>query len=212
MKDTATHVLRAIRDKPWLGKLAARRLLAWPFIRAQFAWHGIAWGKGWRIFGAPIIQKHRGTDISFGDNLVLRSWAASNPLAPYHAVVLSTRRRGAVIQVGEDCGFTGSTVVAANQVIIGNRVQLGANTTVVDTDFHPLSPERRAKAFNNGRDAPIVISDDVFVGMNALILKGVRIGAGAVIGAGSVVTKDVPARAVMAGNPARLVGKLPDVS
>jgi acetyltransferase-like isoleucine patch superfamily enzyme len=209
MKDNAADVLRAVRDKPWLASLGVRRLLAWPLIRVQFAWHGVAWGTGWRIFGSPIIQKHRGTTISLGAHLTLRSWPASNPLAPYHPVVLSTRRPGAAIRVGKRCGFTGSTIVAANRIDIGDRVQLGANTTVVDTDFHPLTPERRAAAFNDGRNAPISIADDVFVGMNALILKGVRIGEGAVIGAGSVVTTDVPARTIAAGNPARVVGELP---
>jgi acetyltransferase-like isoleucine patch superfamily enzyme len=199
---------KKIRDMPWVVNLGLRRLLAWPAIRAQFAWHGIQWGENWKIFGRPIIQKHRGSRIQLNDGLSLRSWPRSNPLAPYHPVVLSTRKADAVIQVGKDCGFTGSTIVAANRVQIGNRVQVGGNAHIVDFDFHPLTPERRAEDFNAGAHAPIIIRDDVFVGMDSLVLKGVELGEGCVIGAGSVVSQDVPPRTVAAGNPARVVREL----
>ena len=80
--------------------------------------------------------------------------------------------------------------------------------SIVDFDFPPLTPKARAEAVNAGAHAPIVIEDDVFVGMEALILKGVTVGEGAVVGAGSVVTQDVPPRAVVAGNPAQVVREL----
>jgi len=110
--------------------------------------------------------------------------------------------------VGEDCGFTGTTLVAADRITIGDRVLVGGNASIVDCDFHPLTPEGRAETINAGAAAPIVIEDDVFVGMEALILKGVTIGQGAVVGAGAVVTQDVPPRTVVAGNPATVVGKV----
>ena len=140
--------------------------------------------------------------------LTLRSWSASNPLAPNHAVVLATRKAGAVIHIGDDCGFTGTTLVAAERIVIGNRVQVGANSTIVDADFHPLTAAGRAQDFLSGEHAPIVIEDDVFIGMQSLILKGVTIGRGSVVGAGSVVTRDVPAGVVVAGNPAAVVKAL----
>jgi acetyltransferase-like isoleucine patch superfamily enzyme len=179
-----------------------------PLVRAQFAWHGIAWGRGWKIFGRPIIQRHRGSRIALGDGLTLRSWPRSNPLAPTAPVVLSTRRADAVLEVGDDCGFTGTTLVAADRLTIGDRVLVGGNASIVDFDFHPLMPEGRAKNINAGAAAPIVIGDDVFVGMDALVMKGVTIGEGAVVGAGSVVTQDVPPRTVVAGNPAQVVREL----
>ena len=76
---------------------------------------------------------------------------------------------------------------------------------ICDTDFHPLDPQQRAAKSLDAKTAPITIADDVFIGMNALILKGVAIGAGAVIGAGSVVPRDVPAGAIVAGNPAQIL-------
>jgi len=85
---------------------------------------------------------------------------------------------------------------------------VGGNASIVDFDFPPLTPEARAEDINAGAAAPIVIGNDVFVGMEALVLKGVTIGDGAVVGAGAVVTQDVPPRAVVAGNPAQVVRDL----
>lgn len=198
----------SVFDTPWKITNQLRRLAALPYIRLIFWLHGLAWGQGWRIFGLPIIQRHRHSLIELGSGLELRSWASSNPLAPNHPVVLATRRAGAVLKIGENCGLTGTTVVAAERIEIGDRVLLGANTVVTDTDFHPLDPLERQRDILNGRHAPVVIEDDVFVGMNSLILKGVRLGRGSVVGAGSVVVKDVPAGVVVAGNPARVVKTL----
>lgn len=208
MAVAVTRVLDKARQMPWLASLDTRRLLAWPLVRAQFAWHGIGWGRGWKIFGRPIVQRHRGSDIRLGDGLYLRSWPKSNPLAPNHPVVLATRSASAAIVVGDDCGFTGTTLVAEAGIEIGDRVQVGGNASIVDTDFHPLEPGARAEDLNAGEATPITIGDDVFVGMEALVLKGVTIGDGAVIGAGSVVSRDVPPRRVVAGNPATVVGEV----
>lgn len=77
----------------------------------------------------------------------------------------------------------------------------------IHTDFHPLTPAAGVQDFLAGAHAPIVIEDDVFIGMQSLIRKGVTIGRGSVVGAGSVVTRDVPA-GVVAGNPATVVKEL----
>jgi len=179
--------------------------MAWPYIRLMFAMYGIAWGERWRIFGMPIVQRHRGSRIVLGNHLTLRSWRSSNPLAPNHPVVLATRTAGAKIAIGDHCGFTGTTLVAAESITIGNRVLVGANCTIVDTDFHPLTRAGREQDILAGAHAPIVIQDDVFIGMESLILKGVTIGMNSVVGAGSVVVADVPPNVIVAGNPARIV-------
>ncbi len=205
MNHQLTH---KIIDMPWLVQNELRRCVAVPYLKLIFAIHGIGWGRHWRVLGKPIIQRHRKSTIALGDGLVLRSWAESNPLVPIHPVVFSTRTENAVIQVGRECGFTGTTLVAADRIEIGDRVQVGANTTIVDTDFHPLTPEGRKQDMANGKNRPVVIRDDVFIGMNCLILKGVEIGEGSVIGAGSVVSRDVPPRTMVGGNPARIIREL----
>lgn len=197
-----------IIDMPWRVQNEVRRRMVQPFLRLFFAMHGIGWGRRWRVLGKPMIQRHRKSKIELGDGAVLRSWAGSNPLVPMHPVVFSTRSREAVIRIGDDCGFTGTTLVAARRIEIGHRVQVGANTTIVDTDFHPLTPEGRKADMANGTSRPVIIHDDVFIGMNCLILKGVEIGEGSVIGAGSVVSKDVPPRTMVGGNPARIIKEL----
>ena len=202
-------LVEVIFDTPWRAVDHVRRLAAWPFIRVMFALHGVPWGRSWRIFGMPLIQRHRRSTIQLGDDLELRSWRSSNPLAPYHPVVLATREADALIKIGNGCGLTGTTVVAAERIEMGDRVLFGANTVVTDTDFHPLDPQERLRDMLNGQHAPVMIEDDVFVGMNTIILKGVRIGLGSVIGAGSVVTTDIPPNVVAAGNPARVLRELP---
>ena len=195
-------------EAPWRITTEVRRLLLLPYIQAFFWANGLHCGAGCRILGTPMIQRLRGSTIILGARVTLRSWPASNPLVPNHPVVLATRKRGALIQIGDDCGLTGTTLVAAERIQIGNRVQVGANSTIVDTDFHPLTVEERARDFLNGAHAPVIIEDDVFIGMQSLILKGVTIGRGSVVGAGSVVVKDVPAGVIVAGNPARVVKEL----
>lgn len=195
-------------EAPWRITNELRRLFALPYITLLLRTNGVTCGTGCRWLGAPIVQKVRGSTVTIGQRVTFRSWPVSNPLAPNHAVVLATRKPGAVIQIGDDCGFTGATLVAAERIQIGHRVQVGANSTIVDTDFHPLTAAERAQDFLAGAHAPVMIEDDVFIGMNSLILKGVTIGRGSVVGAGSVVTKDVPPGVVVAGNPARVVKRL----
>lgn len=201
-------MFQRILDTPWRASNELRRVLALPYIRLMFLLHGVPWGRGWRILGMPIIQRHRGSRIELRDGLELRSWYSANPLAPNHPVVLATRSAGAIIRIGQNCGLTGATLVAAERIEIGNHVLVGANATIVDTDFHPLDPQGRRRDILNGMHRPVVIEDDVFIGMNSLILKDVRIGRGSVVGAGSVVSQDVPSGVIVAGNPARVVRAL----
>lgn len=199
--------LRQARLMPWKAGNELRRLLLLPC--AWWALRGVQVGSGWRCYGLPIVQRHRQSEIRIGQRMHLRSTARSNPLGPNHPVIISTRRAGARLTIGDDFGMTGGSLVCDERISIGDRVWVGANTIIADTDFHPLQPQMRKAAPLDARTAPIHIADDVFIGMNALILKGVSIGAGAVVGAGSVLRRDVPARAIVAGNPAVVVGELP---
>lgn len=192
-------------DTPWKVWGELGRALTYPGVRLLFAVNEIPWGRGWRFYGMPIIQKHRRSSMCFGSGLQLRSALRSNPLAPNHPATLVTWAEGALLEVGDNLAMTGGTLCAAERIAIGNNVAIGANTVIVDTDFHPLDAALRRTAPSGGRTRPVRIDDDVFIGMNCLILKGVIIGRGSVIGAGSVVTGDVPPYVVAAGNPARVI-------
>jgi acetyltransferase-like isoleucine patch superfamily enzyme len=104
----------------------------------------------------------------------------------------------------------GNEINVARHVVIGDHVRIATGVSIFDNNSHPVDPERRrANVKMELQDtAPVIIQDDVWIGMNTLILKGVVIGEGAVVAAGSVVTKDVPPRTVVAGNPARVVKTL----
>jgi acetyltransferase-like isoleucine patch superfamily enzyme len=202
------EILRQALDMPWAVKYEIWRILAYPYIRTMFALHGIAWKNDWHVWGMPIIQRFRGSQITIGSGAYLRSWRITNPLTPNHPIVLATRSSTAKINIGDYVGLTGTTIVAAEHIEIGNRVQVGSNSIIADTDFHPLDPTIRQIDMAAGLYSPVIIENDVFIGMNVIILKGVNIGEGAVVGAGSVVSSDVPARMIVAGNPAKAIHHL----
>jgi len=193
---------------PWKVYNHVGRLLLLPVVRLSFNFAGVAWRSGWRVFGLPIIQRHRSSEISFGSGLTLRSSSRSNPLAPFHPVVISTRGPGASIRIGDRFGMTGGSIVAATRITIGDRVTIGANCVITDTDFHPVDSGVRASSPAFAVTVPVEIGDDVFIGMQSLVLKGVTIGCRSVIGAGSVVTSDIPPDVIAAGNPARVIRPL----
>ncbi len=195
-------------DTPWRVRLEVRRVLSWPMTRLIFALAGVPWGRGWKFYGVPILQKHRRSTLVIGDQLALRSIPHSNALGPFHAVILTTRRPGAQLTIGRGFGMTGGTICAEQCITIGDDVWVGGNCTITDTDFHPLDLAQRLSHPLDGATAPVVIEDGVFIGMQSLILKGVRIGAHSVIGAGSVVTRDIPPGVIAAGNPARVIRPL----
>ncbi len=97
----------------------------------------------------------------------------------------------------------GVSIGATKSVHIGDRVRIGPYARIVDSDFHDIY--NRALP---GQPSPVVISNDVWVGMNAVILPGVHVGRAAVIGTGAVVTKDVPDFAVVGGVPAKVLRML----
>ena len=201
-------MIASVLDTRWKARNEVGRWLTHPWIRLTFGLNGIPWGQGWRFYGMPIIQKHRDSQMRFGPYLQLRSSARSNPLGANRPVILATWRAEAVLEIGERFGMTGGTICTADRVIIGHRVTVGANTTIMDTDFHPLDPVQRSQHPEAASTAPVTIEDDVFIGLQCLILKGVTLGQGCVVGAGSVVTRDVPAGAIVAGNPAKVIGSV----
>lgn len=125
-----------------------------------------------------------------------------------------------LVTIGDQCHFEEAFLICEQEITIGNRVIMGWRATIVDSDFHPLDPGERlvdvVACSPLGKSVarpplpcrPVVIEDDVWIGPNATILKGVRVGAGAFIEPGAVVVRDVPARARVLGNPAEIIGEV----
>jgi len=169
---------------------------------------GIQVGQRIHWLGLPIITREPGTTITIGNNTVVCSRSRDTALGVNHPVVLRTLRSGAILNIGDGVRMSGTTICAAISVEIGARTVIGANVTIVDTDFHALDPVIRSSPADSTHAlaVPIFVASDVFLGMGSMILKGVHIGQGAVVGAGSVVTKDVPPYTIVGGNPARSLG------
>jgi bifunctional N-acetylglucosamine-1-phosphate-uridyltransferase/glucosamine-1-phosphate-acetyltransferase GlmU-like protein len=188
-------------------RLHARRIVFGPLIALRLRLAGVKVGTGVRLFGSPIVRRWRGSAISVGAGSELRSSRRSNVLGVSHPVVLATMTKDARIEVGERCGLSGTTLCAAESIAIGADCLFGADTLVTDNDHHALVADLRlSKSMAGVGVEPIKIGSRVFIGARAIILKGTSIGDDAIVGAGSVVAGDVPAKAIVIGNPARVVG------
>ena len=112
--------------------------------------------------------------------------------------MISTLKEYAQIVIGQGCGFSGTVIGCAVKIIIGRNVRCGANTLINDTDWHALDPR-------SGPDEPVLIGNDVWLGANVTVLKGVEIGENTLVATGSLVTRPLPPNVVAAGIPARVI-------
>jgi len=182
----------------------------WVLGRLYCLVHGVRFREGLRPYGCPVIFRHRSARIILGCQVVLNSDPRVNLAGITRKVTLAAINPDSEIIIGDYTGLSGTVIYAAKSVRIGNYVNIGVNTAIYDTDFHPLDwVSRRDNNLALVTISPVVIEDDVWIGGNSIILKGVHIGRAAVIGAGSVVTCNIPEGTVWAGNPARFIKKLP---
>ena len=163
----------------------AGQILGGLFLRRYFTGRYVLWVGGWP---KPRVINRGGTLRSGGCAL----WSG----------VRLEVGEGAVLSIGKGTYLNRNTVVVCHE-----RVEIGAgclvswDVVIMDTNEHDWPGLARV-------DAPVVIGDKVWIGCRAMILKGVTIGTGAVVAAGSIVTHDVPPRTLVAGQPARVVRQL----
>jgi acetyltransferase-like isoleucine patch superfamily enzyme len=150
-------------------------------------------GRGVKLRGRPLLEG-LGT-IEIEDGVAIWSHLARTQLS---AGPGATLRLGAGSFVN-----TGASISARARVDIGCRCQIANHVVIMDSDFHGLLERDKPEP-----PAPIVIEDDVWIAVRATVLKGVRIGRGAVVAAGAVVVRDVPPHTLVAGVPARVVREL----
>lgn len=203
--------------KPILHKLhnlpTALHIKFSPFInKILFKCKDITFGQNMCILGKMnVINQGK---IAIGDNFMMTNSHGINPISSNLQGAFYTELEGR-IRIGNNVGMSSTRMWIRNSLTIGNNVNIGACVLIIDTDSHQMdyrmrrrdASERFTKAElqDNIKSAPITIEDDVWIGAHCIILKGVTIGARSIIGAGSVVTKSIPADCIAAGNPCRII-------
>jgi acetyltransferase-like isoleucine patch superfamily enzyme len=177
-------------------------------IRVCFWGSRVQIGRDSRFRGWPHFSPYPDSLISLGKRARLVSRPDDTALGVARRCRFRTLRAGARITIGDDFRASGITLCAMTSVAIGDRVVIGADALIVDTDFHSLDPDVRGTVadFRLAKARPVQIESDVFIGARAIILKGAVLRQGAVVGAGAVVTGTVERYSIVAGNPARVVG------
>jgi acetyltransferase-like isoleucine patch superfamily enzyme len=170
---------------------------------------GVLLGRGVVLNGRPYLFRAKNSKISIGDRVCLNSYLRSNPLGCARPVSLRTTAPGAEIILGPRVGLSSTAVCAALRIEIGEGTFVGADAMIFDNDFHAPVGEWGWGPPAPDNPRPIKIGRGAFIGARALILKGVTIGDRAIVGAGAVVTKDVPAHHIAVGNPARIFPQKP---
>jgi len=150
--------------------------------------------------------------MTLGDGVYLDS--STNPAFPNTPVSLTCIKRVDLdpgrILIGDDSVVSGVTVIAYKSVTIGCGVLFGSGVVIMDSDGHSLANRGYPREMAELDVRPVVIKDNAWIGYRSIICKGVTIGKNSVVGAGSVVTKDVPDEVVVGGNPAKFIKSIHD--
>jgi len=169
---------------------------------------GSTFGKNLRADGKVFLRAEKKNRINIGDNFMLNSRPGSNLVGVTNYASFQSIKEG-TIEVGNNCGFTSTVISSRTSIKIGNNVKIGGNSRIFDHDYHSLNYFERRDSLSDAqgtKSLPVVIGDDVFIGANSTILKGVTIGARCIIGTGSVVAlKNIPEDSIVAGNPAKII-------
>lgn len=179
-------------------------IISYSFVKPRF--------NGFIISSSSVLnfinlKGSNGCYINVGNNSIVHS-------------KISFERIGSKVSIGKNTFIGKSHLVAASEIYIGNNVLISWGVSIVDHNSHSVIYSERSKDIIDWRNGkkdwstveakPIHISDKTWIGFNSIILKGVTISEGAIVGAGSVVTKDVPAWTIVAGNPAKVIREIPE--
>lgn len=158
------------------------------------------------VFNGAIGFRDSGKGtIRIGDNVTINSGRMKNPIGGADKARLISS--GGNITIGNRCGISNSTLFSQCEITVEDDVFIGGGCCIYDTDFHSVVFDERMRDSCIAK-APVTIKTGAWIGGHSIVLKGVTIGEYAVVGAGSVVTKNIPAKEVWAGNPAKLIRRL----
>jgi acetyltransferase-like isoleucine patch superfamily enzyme len=175
--------------------------------RFFFYLHNIKFGKNLIVSNHVYLIIGKKAKIHIGDNFRYASGSGYNPLSRNIKGAIYAVKNASVI-IGNNVRISSTSIMAKEEIRIDDNVRIGGDTIIMDTDAHNLDwriRNNRKIDSSTAKTAPIHIKESVFIGTRCIILKGVTIGEHSVIGSGSVVTKDVPANCIAAGNPAKVI-------
>lgn len=173
----------------------------------KLIFHSFKIGKNHKIWGKfyVFIYEPENSKIQIGNNLWLVSGEGRSGITFYSHVKLTTIGSGQ-IKIGNNVALNGTVITSKKKIEIGDNCMIAPNVIIVDTDFHlQWPPEKRFQQVPSKYDKPVFIKSNVWIGMNSIILKGVTIGKNSIIGAGSIVTTNIPDNVIASGNPARVI-------
>ncbi len=169
---------------------------------------GITHGKGIKTYnGVPrIILDDPKSKLVIGNNVRFNNYFNTS----WYAGCRIRVGKNGTLTIGDNSGFNGVLIHCTDSISIGKYVNVGGGTRIYDTNYHDLDwkGRRDSKLGKGTKKAPVIIEDDVFIGTNCIIGKGVTIGARSIIAAGSVVVKDIPADSIAGGNPCKVIKSL----
>jgi len=195
-------LIRITRDNlPYLVQLAISMIkiqIHSPICGLNAKWWGIRLGNNCRFNGLPIFRRYPKSMIHVGNFCRFNSASNSVHGGISRPCILWTLSSGAKISIGDGCGFSGTVISANCEIKLGNNVRCGTNTRIMDSDMH-------TDDIRSGVDKPVYIEDDVWLGANTMVMKGVTVGTGTLVGAGSLVVKSLPSHVIAAGVPAKVI-------
>jgi len=182
--------------------------LAYAMMKVRF----VEPGSGFTSKGIPKLIIHREGQFLIGKNFKMNNTVSSNPIGRNYQCLFSVNK-SANLLIGNNVGMSGVAIVCHNEITISDNVKIGGNTCIYDTDFHSLNANDRndrEKDIKNTKKEKVFIGKNVFIGAHVTILKGTYIGENSIIGACSVVSKNIPSNEIWAGNPVKFIRKLND--
>ena len=197
-------IFSILREDPYLFTIRCVSLIYLTYLKRK---KNFQTGKGLILKGIPEIQILGNGKITIADNVTLYS-TRRQYFAHMSSPVRIFVEKNATVDIGSGTRINGATIHARKKISIGKNCLIAANTSILDSNGHSLclyNPDLRI----NSQDSPktTILEDSVWVGLNSIILKGVRVGYGSVIGAGCVVNDDIPPLCLAVGNPARIIKK-----
>lgn len=190
-----------------------RKIVVWlsrTVNRLRFLSEGVRLGSHPVIEGRVYVMRASGAEIRIGDNVHITGGMFINKLSRSASAGICAAS-GAHIEIGDNVGMSSPAIWAMNSITVCDNASVGADCIIMDHDAHSIDFAQRRSPLSdkpNIKSSPVRIGRDVWLGTRVIVLKGVTIGDRSIVGAGSVVTEDIPEGEIWAGNPAKFIRKV----